>query len=508
MEHAQPSSNEKQDSILTRFAIEDDSQGPSEARTTLECVLVDCFASMPGYATSSAYSPILLRPLPTEPWMKAKAPKASSKKNSEGGARGEDTLNQERVLQASRELRQRWEHPRQWHDILPASVEIRPVSDQAEVVRWADLTRAQLRCSSDTNEQLIPGRLQINDDNEEKIIGVDVQVEGEEPGRRVDVLVPKRSAFLLTDLLPKGRDMPIGWTSLQEYVQKQGGVDLLVIDPPYPNHSAERLSGQSTRKRKNREDDTEPAPKNRHEGYETVDLYDLWTLKTPVRELLHAGGMRRGTLVAVWVTHSPKAKRFVLDKLFPAWHVCFLQEALWLKVLASSSSPGVTDSILETQRGCEPVYEDGCDRKPYEVLLLGRFEGKVDDASGMEQVPFSDFAGKARPKQGSSRRGPVEASSSARNDVGPWFWTDPVEARRMVIASVPIGHSTKPYLAGALANLQPHKMDERSKCNVVELFARGILPGEGNGVYVGVGNEAIKRNVVGFGVRDNASVSG
>ncbi|KAI8062879.1 MT-A70-like protein [Gongronella butleri] len=99
------------------------------------------------------------------------------------------------------------------------------------------------------------------------------------------------------------------------------------MDPPWPNKSVHRSA-----------------------GYETQDIYDLF--KIPMASLLEPGG-----LVAVWVTNKPKFRRFIQDKLFPAWGVACVGEWVWVKVTNDGS----------------PVFPlDSPHRKPYEQLILGR----------------------------------------------------------------------------------------------------------------------------------------
>ncbi|KAK0565339.1 hypothetical protein OC861_003813 [Tilletia horrida] len=338
---------------------------------------------------------------------------------------------------------------------------------------------------------------------------------------------PACSGFLLTDLLPKGHDPPRGWSELvaegvsqsHDYhlqVRKRtcrlkdfppagrcGGVDLLVIDPPYPNYSADRLSGRLSRKRK-RDKEAAPEPNSgvqAPDAYLTVDLYDLWALKTPVRDLLQSGGSQRGTLVAVWVTHHPKAKGFIIDKLFPAWNVTFLREMPWLKVLASPASVPFCAALDENvDHGCKPIYEAGGGRKSYEVLVLGRFGRLAGDT-----LPMTGFAGRVAQSR--------QAQQQTEADLRPgWTWTDPLpqDEKHIIIASVPVGHSTKPYLVDALSRHLPRRCPSSTPTSTqeeeettserlfVELFARGVLgsaksPGT---VQISVGDEAVKRNVI------------
>lgn len=100
---------------------------------------------------------------------------------------------------------------------------------------------------------------------------------------------------------------------------EQHGVDLLLLDPPYPNKSAERLASNKGRTRPRSGMDssssaTAPASTSKvraNAAYHTVsDIYDLWALKLPVRAALEAGGPGRKTVVGVWVTNNVGSNRF------------------------------------------------------------------------------------------------------------------------------------------------------------------------------------------------------
>lgn len=150
--------------------------------------------------------------------------------------------------------------------------------------------------------------------------------------------LPPRSGFLLTNLLRSKHIPPRGWDQILEHASTHPP-SLVLLDPPYPNYSAKRL-------------------KKSREAYETLnDLYDLWSLAKPVSCLLDCDE-RQDCLVACWVTNDPKAQRFVLDKLFPAWKLEHIGQVIWMKTTVNH------DLLfpLENTQG----------RKPFEILLLGR----------------------------------------------------------------------------------------------------------------------------------------
>ena len=159
------------------------------------------------------------------------------------------------------------------------------------------------------------------------------------------IAMPRKSAFLLTNLLRSQMHAPHGWGQLLAFAG-QHPPSLLLLDPPYPNFSAQRLQ-------------------SRRETYKPVeDLFDLWNMKKPVQELLACG--RSGVLVGCWVTNHAKAQRFILTRLFPAWGLHHVGQVVWVKVTAGDASKAIPAGQLvfplNNKQG----------RKPYEVLLLGR----------------------------------------------------------------------------------------------------------------------------------------
>jgi len=101
-------------------------------------------------------------------------------------------------------------------------------------------------------------------------------------GHQSTFTLPPRSGFLLMDLLREEIQLPRAWLTLIERLDTMGGADLVLLDPPWPNQSAQRAwRGQSRFK------------------YRTMlDLYDMWRLRPAMESLI-----RPHTLVAVWVTN-------------------------------------------------------------------------------------------------------------------------------------------------------------------------------------------------------------
>ncbi|RUS18886.1 MT-A70-domain-containing protein [Endogone sp. FLAS-F59071] len=139
-------------------------------------------------------------------------------------------------------------------------------------------------------------------------------------------LIPPRASSLISDIS--------GISSLLGHARQLGGYDLIVIDPPWPNKSATRSS-----------------------HYATQDIYSLFQLPIPALLRTVDTDTRSPPLIAVWITNKPKFRKFVTDKLFPAWGCEAVAEWYWVKM---------------TTR-CEPVIPlDSPHRKPYEPLIIGR----------------------------------------------------------------------------------------------------------------------------------------
>ncbi|PKI85836.1 hypothetical protein MVES_000603 [Malassezia vespertilionis] len=149
-------------------------------------------------------------------------------------------------------------------------------------------------------------------------------------------LLPFRSAFLLTDLLANNAKhvgmRPTGFDALLAMVHETHGVDVVLMDPPWPNKSAQRAQ---------------------RGGYATMpDLYDLWHLRPALEPLL-----AYKPLLGIWITNHPKVHRFVRDKFFPGLGFRPIAAWAWLK-LATSGEPLCT--LAQPRR-----------RKPFELLLIG-----------------------------------------------------------------------------------------------------------------------------------------
>ncbi|XP_034069916.1 N(6)-adenine-specific methyltransferase METTL4 [Gymnodraco acuticeps] len=205
-----------------------------------------------------------------------------------------------------------------------------------------------------------------------------------------EYVIPPHTAFLLSD-----------FTKIQPIVHYGRRFDLIVMDPPWENKSVKRSRRYSC-------------------------LPSSQLKRMPIPLLASPNG-----LVVTWVTNRPSHLRFVRDELYPHWGVEVVAEWLWIKVTTSG----------------EFVFPlDSHHKKPYEVLVLGRFRPSSDN----------------------------ETSSSEASEV-------PVEDQRLIVSVPSALHSQKPSLSEVL---KPY-LGAEAKC--LELFARSLLPG-----WTSWGNEVLK----------------
>ncbi|XP_036378084.1 N(6)-adenine-specific methyltransferase METTL4 [Megalops cyprinoides] len=209
-------------------------------------------------------------------------------------------------------------------------------------------------------------------------------------------LLPPHCSFLLSDI-----------TRMQPLVNYGKKFDAIVLDPPWENKSVKRSR-----------------------RYSFLPSSQLRRLPVP---LLSAPGC----VVATWVTNRQKHLRFVKEDLYPHWGVEVLAEWLWVKITRSG----------------EFVFPlDSPHKKPYEVLVLGRYRGSKD------------------------------------HSVSDWTKSEPALPDKRLLVSIPsLLHSQKPSLSEVLKEyLGPGT--ER-----LELFARNLQPG-----WTSWGNEVIKFQHVHF----------
>ncbi|XP_058533039.1 N(6)-adenine-specific methyltransferase METTL4 isoform X2 [Ochotona princeps] len=203
-------------------------------------------------------------------------------------------------------------------------------------------------------------------------------------------LVPPNSSFLLSDI-----------SHMQPLLNSRKRFDVIVIDPPWKNKSVKRS--------------------HRYSYLSPSEIKQI-----PIPELAAPN-----CLVVTWVTNRQKHLRFVKEELYPSWSVGMAVEWHWVKITNSG----------------EFVFPlDSPHKKPYEILILGRTQGKMtsslrDAAVGLPPMPH-----------------------------------------HRVIVSVPCAlHSHKPPLAEVLKDyIKPD-----AQC--LELFARNLQPG-----WTSWGNEVLK----------------
>ncbi|XP_029313477.1 methyltransferase-like protein 4 [Cottoperca gobio] len=205
-----------------------------------------------------------------------------------------------------------------------------------------------------------------------------------------EYVIPPHTAFLVSD-----------FTRIQPLVHYGKRFDLIVMDPPWVNKSVKR-SGR----------------------YSSLPSTQLRRLPIPLLASPNC-------LVVTWVTNRPSHLRFVRDELYPHWGVEVLAEWMWVKVTTSGQFVFPLDSHH---------------KKPYEVLVLGRYRPSEDNAT----------------------------SSSETCEV-------PVEAQRLIVSVPSALHSQKPSLSEVL---KPY-IGAEAEC--LELFARSLQPG-----WTSWGNEVIK----------------
>ncbi|KAF0024927.1 hypothetical protein F2P81_021808 [Scophthalmus maximus] len=139
-----------------------------------------------------------------------------------------------------------------------------------------------------------------------------------------EYVIPPHTAFLLSD-----------FKRIQPLVNYGRKFDLIVMDPPWENKSVKRSR-----------------------RYSSLPSSQLKRLPIPLLASTNC-------LVVTWVTNRPSHLRFVRDELFPHWGIEVVAEWFWVKVTTS----GQFVFPLDSQH-----------KKPYEVLVLGRYRSSADDS--------------------------------------------------------------------------------------------------------------------------------
>ncbi|XP_051909655.1 N(6)-adenine-specific methyltransferase METTL4 isoform X2 [Hippocampus zosterae] len=207
-----------------------------------------------------------------------------------------------------------------------------------------------------------------------------------------EYVIPPCTAFLLSD-----------FSRMEPLLQYGHKFDVIVVDPPWENKSVKRSR-----------------------RYTCLPSSQLKRL--PIPRLASPD-----SLVVTWVTNRPSHLRFVRHELYPHWGVEPVAQWLWVKVTADG----------------EFVFPlDSPHKKPYEVLILGRYRGH-------------------------SLISPSERCAGAG--------TPTVQDQRLIVSIPSALHSHKPSLAEVL---KPY-MKVDGKC--LELFARSLQAG-----WTSWGNEVLR----------------
>ncbi|XP_077411242.1 N(6)-adenine-specific methyltransferase METTL4 [Vanacampus margaritifer] len=205
-----------------------------------------------------------------------------------------------------------------------------------------------------------------------------------------EYVIPPRAAFLLSD-----------FSRMQPLLRYGRKFDAIVVDPPWENKSVKRSR-----------------------RYTCLPSSQLKKLPVPCLA-------SPDSLVVTWVTNRPSHLRFVRDELYPHWGVEAVAQWFWVKVTADG-------------RFVFPL--DSPHKKPYEVLILGRYRGE-------------------------SRSSPSEGRAGV----------PPVQDQRLIVSIPSVLHSHKPPLAEVL---KPY-MKADGEC--LELFARSLQAG-----WTSWGNEVLR----------------
>ncbi|KAK9832584.1 hypothetical protein WJX81_001061 [Elliptochloris bilobata] len=237
------------------------------------------------------------------------------------------------------------------------------------------------------------------------------------------VLVPRHARFLLSDVT---RMRPLLPSSVDT------AYHCIVVDPPWENKSVGRGA-----------------------KYPTLPSHRL--LGLPIPRLMHPEGV-----LALWVTNRERLRRFVEEKLLPAWGLVPVAQWFWVKVTAR----GVLVTPLEVAH-----------RRPYEVILLAR---KTPSGSTRSHGA-SQLSVEPAPVAGQPAAAAVSPAPAAENPARAAGDPAPAIPHNLVLVACPEEHSRKPPLGRLLAPLLP----PQPRC--LELFARNLVAG-----WTTWGNDALR----------------
>ena len=210
-------------------------------------------------------------------------------------------------------------------------------------------------------------------------------------------MLPSRCSFLCSDF------DSVNQLFLSERIVK-GGFDFIVMDPPWHNRSLDR---------------------SKH--YKTFHHSRL--LELELKNTFVSISSESPPLIGVWVTNNPKLSDFVREELFPKWGCSYITTWYWMKVTDSN------ELVMP--------LDDFSHRKPYEKLLIGKFD----------TISKSNFLSSSVPQS-------------------------------LVIRCVPDLHSRKPNIVPFLSSYFSKSIDD---LHCLELFARNLRRG-----WVSWGNQVLK----------------
>ena len=230
-------------------------------------------------------------------------------------------------------------------------------------------------------------------------------------------LMPARSRFVMCDMAR--------WAEALRRGRPVQGYHLIMADPPWANKSAQRGS-----------------------KYETTAWDKLPDL--PIAEVASSDGC----LVAIWITNKRSYWSWLKDVVFPAWGVRALTTWYWLK----------TTTHLEPVLPLSATRE----RKPYEPLLIGVFEGKRGGHGTAAAVPSDEEVCGVPTPGAAEEAAPIEVAPAG----GRLLLRVP---RSRILMSAPAGHSAKPAVELLLRRcLHAQGSMQLPKLHGLELFARSL----------------------------------
>ncbi|KAL0261129.1 hypothetical protein SLS55_004825 [Diplodia seriata] len=145
--------------------------------------------------------------------------------------------------------------------------------------------------------------------------------------------IPPAASFILGNC-NDGQDLAEAAQHMQEEHNQPNAFNIIIMDPPWPNASAQATG-----------------------FYETVR--EVWQMDSMFEGMNLEARIAPGGFIGVWITNSRKVRDYVLGPkgLFAIWGVAFVEEWIWMKTTVDGT----------------PVLDPGSTwRKPWECFLLGQ----------------------------------------------------------------------------------------------------------------------------------------